>query len=41
MPNQPTVAAVRTRPQTVLEDIARLCDLAGMPAVLTLMRKQF
>ncbi len=34
MANQSTVAAVRTRPETVLEDIAHLCDLAGMPAAL-------
>ena len=34
MSKQPTVAAVRTRPETVLEDIVRLCDLAGMPAAL-------
>lgn len=31
MANQSVVAAVRTRPETVLEDIARLCSLAGMP----------
>lgn len=34
MPNQSVVAAVRTRPETVLQDIARLCDLAGLPQAL-------
>jgi uncharacterized protein (DUF362 family) len=34
MSSQSIVAAVRTRPETVLEDIARLCDLAGMPQAL-------
>jgi uncharacterized protein (DUF362 family) len=34
MKNQSVVAAVRTRPETVLDDIARLCDLAGMTHAL-------
>ena len=34
MAQQSIVAAVRTRPETVLEDIARLCRLAGMPSAL-------
>ena len=34
MVNQSTVAAVRTRPETVLEDIARLSALAGLPEAL-------
>jgi uncharacterized protein (DUF362 family) len=34
MANQSIVAAVRTRPETVLEDIARLCALAGLPDTL-------
>ena len=34
MSNQSVVAAVRTRPETVLEDIARLCDLAGLRQTL-------
>jgi uncharacterized protein (DUF362 family) len=32
--NQSVVAAVRTRPETVLEDIARLSELAGMSTAL-------
>jgi uncharacterized protein (DUF362 family) len=32
--NQSIVAAVQTRPETVLEDIARLCALAGLPDAL-------
>jgi uncharacterized protein (DUF362 family) len=34
MANQSVVAAVRTRPETVLEDIARLSALAGLPDAL-------
>jgi uncharacterized protein (DUF362 family) len=34
MATQSTVAAVRTRPDTVLQDIARLCALAGLPEAL-------
>src|SRR5664279_4485558 len=34
MAKQSVVAAVRTRPETVLEDIARLSALAGMPHTL-------
>ena len=34
MSNQSVVAAVRTRPETVLEDIARLSELAGMSTAL-------
>lgn len=34
MANQSVVAAVRTQPETVLEDIARLCALAGLPDAL-------
>jgi uncharacterized protein (DUF362 family) len=34
MANRATVAVVRTRPETVLEDIARLCSLAGLPDAL-------
>lgn len=32
--NRSVVAAVRTSPETVQQDIARLCELAGMPAAL-------
>jgi len=34
MANRAKVAAVRTRPETVLEDIARLAELAGMTSAL-------
>src|ERR1700733_485320 len=34
MANRAKVAAVRTRPETVLEDIARLAELAGMNGAL-------
>src|ERR1700733_14012353 len=34
MANRAKVAAVRTRPETVLEDIARLAELAGMTGAL-------
>ena len=34
MANQSVVAAIRTRPETVLEDIARLSALAGLPEAM-------
>ena len=34
MANRAKVAAVRTRPETVLEDIARLAELAGVTGAL-------